>query len=177
MQRVVFSGGPGAGKTAVLLALRSRGYPVVEETARAVIQERRSRGLTPRTNPLEFATEVLQRDIAKYREQPPQSDYVFFDRGILDALCMLDRVRLLPQEELTALLSTYPYHRQVFFFPPWELIYANDAEHDQTFTEAKRVHERLVEWYRRCGYEMRTVPMVSVAERSEYVLQALGKAA
>ena len=65
---------------------------------------------------------------------------LFFERGIVDALGMLHEVGALPDNELQALLSTYPYQRRVFLFPPWEAIYSNDAERDQTFVEATRVY-------------------------------------
>jgi predicted ATPase len=47
-RRVVFTGGPGAGKTALLTELERRGYRVVPEVARAIISERKQKGLPPR---------------------------------------------------------------------------------------------------------------------------------
>jgi len=90
---------------------------------------------------------------------------------------MLHEVGALPENELKALLSAYPYHRRAFLFPPWEAIYANDDERDQTFVEAVSVYRRTSGWYERCGYEVAEVPKVDVAERCAYVLQALGAAA
>jgi hypothetical protein len=82
----------------------------------------------------------------------------------------------LPDDELQACLSAYPYHWQVFLFPAWEAIYANDAERDQTFAEAARVSRWASDWYERCGYQVTEVPKVGVAERCAYVLHALGAA-
>jgi len=176
MRRVVFTGGPGAGKTALLCALRARGHVVVDETARAIIRSRLGCALSPRPPPLEFAQLVLQRDIEQY-DQPlsTSEDVAFFDRGILDALCMLDHVTPLRDEELHAWVSRYPYHRQVFFLPPWEAIYTNDAERDQTFEEAVSAHHTLTEWYRRCRYEVVEVPRASIEERCAYVLRMLSQ--
>jgi predicted ATPase len=173
-QRIVFTGGPGAGKTSVLQALRLRGHAVVDESARVVIQERLSRGLSPRPPPLEFAEEVLRRDIDKYRQSEGERGLVFFDRSILDALGMLDQAAPLRDDELQAQVASHPYHRQVFFFPPWEAIYATDSERDQSLAEAVDVFERLMRWYRRCGHEIVEVPRTPVAERCAYVLDVLG---
>jgi predicted ATPase len=90
---------------------------------------------------------------------------------------MLRELGALPENELQGLLSEYPYHRQVFLFPPWEAIYVNDSERDQTFVEAVRVCWKASEWYQRCGYGVVEVPKVGVAERCVYVLQALGAGA
>ena len=177
MPRIVLTGGPGAGKTTLLRGLSSRGYAVVDDTARTIIQNRSSRSLPPRPRPLEFAEEILRRDIEKYREHASASGYVFFERGILDALCMLDQVRPLQPAELQSLVSAYPYHPQVFLLPPWEAIYTNDSERDQTFADAVHVHEMCAGWYRQCGYEVIEVPKTTVAARCTYVLRALGREA
>ena len=176
-QRVVFAGGPGGGKSTLLRALQLRGFAVAADSARAIIQARKSRSLSPRPSPLEFARTILRQDIQQHAEQASRSGPVFFERSVVDALGMLHEVGALPDNELQSLLSAYPYHRQVFLFPPWEAIYANDAERDQTFVEAARVHRGASEWYRRCGYELVEVPTVGVAQRYAYVLQVLGATA
>jgi predicted ATPase len=172
MRRIVVTGGPGAGKTTLLAALRARGYTAVDESARAIIQERLARGLSPRPPPLEFAREILRRDIARY-QQPPELDLVFFDRSIVEALGMVSQAAALEAHELKALLTQYPYDRRVFVLPPWEAIYTTDSERDQTFADALLVHQTVTRWYRRCGYETIEVPTGTVAERCTYVLRAL----
>ncbi len=173
MARIVITGGPGAGKTTLLLALQVRGYPVVGDSARTIIQDRRRRGLSPRPNAYEFAHEVLRRDIENFVHHAATPGHVFFDRSILDALCLLDHVTPLNESELRMWLSKYHYFSKVFVLPPWKAIYANDAERDHTFEHAESVNRIAQEWYRRCGYQVLEVPKVSVAERCTYVLQAL----
>jgi len=172
MRRIIVTGGPGVGKTTLLAGLCAHGYRVVEESARAIIRERIVSGLSPRPPALEFARQILQLDIAKYRH-PPDLDVVFFDRGIVEALCMLDQAAQLEAHELKDLLSQYPYDRRVFVLPPWEAIYRTDNERDQAFAEALRVHETLTKWYQRCEYEIFEVPTGTVAERCAHLLRAL----
>ena len=176
MRRVVFSGGPGAGKTALLNELRSLGYATMGDSARSIIAERLRSNLSPRPEALKFANQVLDKDAQSYLGCTQPTDLVFYDRGVVDALCMLDQVAPLEERELETLLMRYAYHREVFVFPPWREIYRNDLERDQTFIEAERVHNRVTSWYRRCGYELIEVPKISVQRRMEYVLQVLGRA-
>jgi predicted ATPase len=176
-QRIVFAGGPGSGKTTLLQAFQLRGYAVAADSARAIIQARRSSSLSPRPPALEFAQAILHQDMRQYGEQASQAGPVFFERGVVDALGMLHELGTLTNSELQRVLSAYPYHGQVFLFPPWEDIYANDAERDQTFVEAARVYRGAFEWYQRCGYEVVEVPKVGVEERCAYVLEVLAAAA
>lgn len=185
LRRVVVTGGPGAGKTVLLDELARRGYPYAPESARVIIRERLARGLSPRPEPAEFANEILRRDIEQYRgvsagqapgrrEVPEGETRVhFFDRSILDALCILDRLGILSARERDRHVTEYPYHPQIFLLPPWEEIYRVDSERDQTFAESVRIHDTLRQWYLRCGYELVAIPPGPVADRCDLVLETL----
>jgi predicted ATPase len=172
---VVVTGGPGAGKTTLLTELAARGYATVEESARAVIAERLARGASPRPDALAFAQEILRRDVEKYLDPPRTPGWVFFDRGLVEALGMLHEASPLPPAELEALLASYPFHATVFVLPPWEAVYATDAERDQSFADAVDVHGKVVRWYRSCGYVLNEVPRLPVAQRAEHVLRVLAE--
>ena len=105
MSRIVITGGPGAGKTTLLVALQARGFAIVGDSARTVIQDRRRRALSPRPGAYDFATEVLRLDIANHTQAAATTGTVFFDRCVLDALCMLDQVTPLSEVELRSWLS------------------------------------------------------------------------
>src|SRR6476661_9089375 len=173
MSRMVITGAPGAEKTTLLLALQARGYTIVGDSARTIIQDRRRRGLSPRPSAYEFTHEVLRMDIENFVHHAVPPGHVFFDRSVLDALCSLDHVTPLNERELSTWLSTYRYFPKVFLLPPWKEIYTNDAERDHTFEHAEWVNSITQEWYRRLdGYQLIEVPKVSVAERCTFVLQA-----
>jgi predicted ATPase len=177
MPHVIVTGGPGAGKTTLLNELAAMGHVTVDESARAIISERLATGRSPRPDPVAFAREILRRDIEKYLKQPRTSAWVFFDRGLIEALGMLDDASPLAPSELASALATYPFHPTVFVLPPWEAIYATDAERDQTFADALDVHARVVRWYRSCGYVLSEVPRLPVAQRAEHVLRTLTETA
>src|SRR6187200_2942381 len=88
MPHVIVTGGPGAGKTTLLAELAALGHATVDESARAIIAERLARGESPRPDPASFAREILRRDIEKYLNWPRTSEWVFFDRGLIDAIGM-----------------------------------------------------------------------------------------
>ena len=169
--RVVIAGGPGAGKTILVRECGRRGFAIVEDTPRAIIRSRRALGLSPRPSPLEFAKQLLRRDVELYERNTGQAP-TFFDRGVLDALAMVADAAPERRADLMALAADYPYHAVVFVLPPWEEIYVTDDERDHTFAHAVRVYESLVAWYQLCGYRVMPVPMLPAAERCDYVLAA-----
>jgi predicted ATPase len=111
-----------------LSALQARGFAIVGDSARAIIHDRRQRSLSPRPSAGDFANDVLRMDIARYTQYAATAGTVFFDRCVLDALCMLDQVTPLNEAELSSWLSKYRYSPPVFILPPWEDIYSNDAD-------------------------------------------------
>lgn len=177
MPRVVITGGPGVGKTTLLAELAARGYATVAESARAIISERRVQGQRPRPEPPAFAREILRRDTENYSGNPSESAWVFFDRGVVEALGMLHETAPLSAPELANALRKYPYHASVFILPPWSAIYTTDAERDHSYPWVEHVHSQLMRSYRSCGYALCEVPRLSVAARADFVLQALAHGA
>jgi predicted ATPase len=173
MALVVLTGAPGAGKTVLLQALQARGYAIVGDTPRTIIQERRKRGLDPRPEPEAFARETVRIDVENCERHAGCPNHVFFERGVLDALAMLDSVTPLGEAELATWLSKYRYFPKIFVLPPWRAIYVTDAERDHTFEHAQWVDRVTRDWYRRCGYDVVEVPIGPVEERCAFVLGAL----
>lgn len=137
--RFVLSGGPGGGKTTILNALLERGYGVVSESAREIIRERLKAGLSPRPDPVSFARDILRRDIEKHRDTGNSFRPTFFDRGILDAMYMLDAENALVNDVAFQYVHSFPYNATVFLLPSWRDIYQTDSERDQTFEQYSKV--------------------------------------
>jgi predicted ATPase len=120
--RFVITGGPGAGKTTILHALAERGYICAAESARVIIRERLASGVRPRPPLAQFGHEILRRDIARYRETRITDHPVFFDRGIVDALGILDQQQAISPGEVEEYVRSFPYNEVVLHMPPWEAI-------------------------------------------------------
>jgi predicted ATPase len=174
--RFVITGGPGAGKTTILHALAERGYRYAAESARAIIRERLASGLRPRPPLEQFGNEMLQRDIARYRETRVTDHPVFFDRGIVDALGILHQQNAISMEEAEEYVRSFPYNKVVLLMPAWEEIYRTDSERDQTFAEAIQVFEELRTWYARWGYETIEVPRTAIDQRVNFILHTVAYA-
>jgi predicted ATPase len=167
VKRAVFTGGPGAGKTAVLDVLCEKGFAVGEDAARCIIRERKDAGLSPRPPPQAFAELILKREIAAYGSAVDSP--TFFERGVVEAVAMLYGADGLHDPTARQLMDEFRYEH-VFLFPPWADIYCTDSERDQTFEHSVRVYEGTRKWYLRFGYSLVEVPLCSPQERAEFIL-------
>ncbi|MBU59709.1 MAG: hypothetical protein CL543_12585 [Alcanivorax sp.] len=174
-KRFVVTGGPGGGKTTLLDALAARGHRVAPEAARRIIKKRLAAGLSPRPDASSFAREILDSDIEQYRAATAHHGVTFFDRGVLDALYMLDLASAITEDEAAGLVQRFPYHNPVFLLPPWQEIYGTDSERDQTFEESVEVFEGMKRWYERWGYETVEVPRAGIEERVAFILGKVGR--
>ena len=168
MNRVVLTGGPGAGKTTVLDVLRNFGYAVGEDSARSIIRERKAAGLSPRPESKTFAEQILEREIATYNSAI--SSPMFFERGVVDVAGTLKSLGELDDHATENLIAMYPYD-YVFLFPPWEDIYQMDEERDHTFEHSIRVHGSTQRWYLQLGYQIIEVPIDEPNARAEFILE------
>jgi len=168
--RIIFTGGPGTGKTTVLNVLEARGFHCVSDVAREIIRARLDSGLSPRPEPEVFAKSIFDADVVNYQSAPSSTSKVcFFDRGLVDSLGMLYSCGSLSDDEIDVNLSRYPYNKVVFVFPPWQEIYRTDTERDQSWEESVAVFDSVSSWYTRCEYRMQLVPIGTPQERVTFI--------
>jgi predicted ATPase len=179
---VVISGCSGGGKSTLLAELAARGYAVVDEPGRRIVQEELARNgaALPWVDMAAFARRVIEVSLAdraaaaaanRLHERPPH-EWVFFDRGLIDAASALHHITGEPALERVG--RAHRYHRRVFLTPPWPDIYATDAERRHDLDAAIAEYDRLTQAYPSLGYEVIVLPKIGVAERADFILRTLG---
>ena len=112
---------------------------------------------------------LLSRAMFQFNAARPRSGVVFFDRSIVEPVSgMEDRGQPVASYALRA-AQQHRYARRVFMAPPWEEIFANDAERPYRFADVAVGYEALVSAYERFGYEPVVIPKVSVTERADFI--------
>lgn len=171
---VVISGCSGGGKSTLLTELKRRGHAVVEEPGRRIIQEEKLTGgdSLPWVDQVAFLRRTLALALDDHAHAPRvPGQWVFFDRGILDAAAALESITGEPV--LTEVSRLHRYHPYVFMAPPWPEIYVQDTDRRHDMKAAQMEFERLQNTYPLVGYEIALLPKTSVANRADYVLKAL----
>ncbi len=83
---IVFTGGPGAGKTSVIEQLKTQGFICSPETGRHVIQRQVTNhgSALPWNDKQAFRDEMMKAEVSNYRAFNVRQGDVFFDRSIVD---------------------------------------------------------------------------------------------
>ena len=170
MQRlVILTGCSSGGKSSLLLELATRSHTIVPEAGRRIVTEALQQGHAnlPWANPEAFARraiDVSRNDIAA---QGTATGFIFFDRGLIDALAALEHVT--GAVDFTDYPELAMFDPLVFIAPPWPEIYVQDSERQHGIAEAIEEYERLRAIYPRLGFKLVELPKVSIFERADFV--------
>ena len=172
---VVISGCSSGGKSTLLAELGRRGYAVVEEPGRRIVkQELLGEGLAlPWVDGAAFARRAIALAFSDRTLVSDDTDWVFFDRGLIDAAVALQQ--LTGEPALATIGHAHRYHRRVFLAPPWPEIHVADAERRHNMNSAIAEYERLLDAYTSLEYLVTILPRAAVHERADFVLSTLGR--
>lgn len=171
----VVTGGPGSGKSSLIAALAAQGIATMPEAGRAIIREQVAAGgdALPWGDRAVFAEHMLERELRSHREALALARPVVLDRGVPDVIGYLRLCGLPVPGHATSAAAAFRYNPAVFIAPHWPAIYAQDAERKQDEAEAAATHAMMARVYAELGYELVALPLVSVAERAEFVLERI----
>lgn len=175
-QIYIITGGPGFGKTELINELRRSGYLCSGEFARELIEHQQKIGgdLLPWKSPKLFQEEILR--LRKYfYDSVPDKTTAFADRGIPDQLAFAKYKGFGTPEILKESAEKYRYALQVFVTPPWHEIFVNDSTRSESYDEAIRIHQSILETYSGLNYQIIELPLIPVNERINYILQTILK--
>jgi predicted ATPase len=174
-QVIVIIGGPGSGKTTIINALSKMGYCCYPEISRQVTIEAKQKGIDQLflTNPLLFSEMLLEGRINQYKSALLEDDaIVFLDRGIPDVLAYMNFLGDDFPDDFDTAGHEHKYSR-ILVLPPWKEIYTSDSERYENFEQAQEIFMHLKETYQSYGYELTEVPIGTVEERVQFILNTI----
>lgn len=171
LNKIIFTGGPGFGKSSVLKALEGDGITCIPEAPRQLLveQSQLANGILPQKDFKTFAMLVLDRMVDQYKSSPP--GLCIFDRGIPDIIAYLTYAGFEIAEEIKNIVHEHPYNSTILFFPPWKEIYETDGVRYESYDQARQIGEHLKTTYSKLGYQIIEVPKMSVEQRVRFVYQ------
>ena len=167
----VITGAPCSGKTAVIEALARRGYSVVQEVARAYIEEQLASGLSMlqiRGDEHAFERCLLEKKAAIERKLNVR-DIIFLDRAVPDSIAYYRFAGLDPSEPVA--FSRHVRYKKIFLLE--RLPVKTDAVRKEDDPSAEALETLLIECYQALGYRLIRIPVSTVSQRTDTILQHL----
>ncbi|CAM3490007.1 AAA family ATPase [Aequorivita lipolytica] len=174
-KRIVITGGPGSGKTALIKYLEKEGYPVLHEISRDVILEAQEDGIEQLflENPILFSEKLLEGRLKQFHEAKNcEAPILFFDRGMPDVTAYMDFVDTHYPNNFSETCLENRYD-EIFVLPPWEEIYEQDNERYESFEQAEKIFDFLKKGYENYGYKIHDVPAGSIKDRVVFIINKL----
>lgn len=168
-QRIVLTGAPGTGKTSIIEGLQSRGFHIIPEPARTVIDlyKKYLPELLPHLsieNREKFQLIIQNEAIKNFDE----NTHGVFDRSIIDEIGYRNRYKISISDELIEAANKKRYDK-IFIFPIWEEIFTNDDVRSETLVESTIIGDYLHKAYTDYGYTPIIVPKMSVIDRINFI--------
>lgn len=169
------TGAPSSGKTSVIEELAHRGYAVQSEVARELISESLRRGRTlsevrdvDHVQSLQFR--ILKLKIAREKGLNRET-LVFTDRGTPDSITYF---RLANMDTAEAVRESRIFrYKAVFLFERLPNV-VRDGVRTEDDLQAQQIEQMLEADYKALGYGVTRVPVLTIAGRTDFILQHLG---
>lgn len=181
-QKIIITGGPSTGKTAIINYLEESGYFCFNEFIRSITKEaiKNDNAISFVSNPIvsvadpyQFNLQLLTGRVQQYLDAIKyDKTIVFFDRGIPDVLAYMDLFDQTYDKTFLKACTDHVYDT-VFLLPPWKEIYVSDNERQESFEEAQQVYHHLSNTYSRLGYDCIEVPFETIENRTNFILSNL----
>lgn len=170
--KIIITGGPGAGKSAIIENLMAKKYTCLPESGRAIIQDQVCIGgnALPWLDRQAFAEMMLCWELRSWHLADYHNEICFFDRGLPDIEGYLNLCSIPIPKHIERAINTFQYNKNVFITPPWQEIYVQNTERKQTFDEAVMTYHAMVTTYKKYNYELIEIPCLPVKDRVNFIL-------
>lgn len=171
-QKIILTGGPSTGKSTIIKELEKRGYPVIHEVARKIIQSRAN--YAPTKQEWKTRQSLIYQEQLKEESKYQNEKIVFLDRGSPDIIAY-SKYHL---GETSSKFKTSHYDK-IFLLE--RLPFENDGLRIESGeTEAQEVHDIIHSTYKELGYNPTPVPVfpskniqASIETRTNFILSKL----
>ena len=171
-KKYVLSGGPGSGKSSILLGLEQRGEYIVREAAEDYIRYRQAQGQMKPWVEEDFQDKILDLSMSREEKTHPKAERVFLDRGLLDGLAYVKKGSKI-YEKLLEIAKKAEYDI-IFIIEPLAVIEKTEVRRENK-DESIAIGNALKQIYQEHGFKVVMVPEDKLQERIEFIMKEIEK--
>ncbi len=183
MQReYVLTGGPGSGKSSIILALEADGQAVVREAAEDVIKLMQARGIAEPWKQADFQNRILDLQHLRELHMSRTEGTLFIDRGTLDGLAYYNLQGVEPSGMMRREIENYEFAARGMYGMQkrYEKVFLieslgsckRSAVRRENLMEAKELERLQAMNYVKMGYEIIRIAPGTVDERVTKILDS-----
>lgn len=169
-KKYILTGGPGSGKTSILLSLGKKGEYIIKEAAEDTIKFYRSKGIDNPWDYEDFQTEILNLQIQREKDIPDGIERVFIDRGIPDGLAYSNPKSKIYEKTLIEANKTR--YEKIFVIESLGFL-ENTIIRREDSKKAIEIGLRLQDIYTDLGYNIIKIPAFPLEKRVELILEII----
>lgn len=169
----ILTGGPGVGKSAIILALEQKGYKVIREAAEDWIKLQQARSIKEPWLEPDFQDQILKLQKTREYETRNAKNKVFIDRGTLDGLAYYQKDGKEPSKMMKTeiqRLKKCKQYTKVFLIENLGSCETNGVRREN-LDEALKLEMLQEQNYKQLGYEVIRIPSGTIEERVKLVLE------
>lgn len=173
MQKIVFTGGEGVGKSSLILFLETQGEYVIREAASDIIRLQRAMGISFPTDRKDFEETVLREHLRreKYIEKNYKINRVFIDRGWIDHIVYGQQLNWKITDLTLENAMRIKYHKVFFFLESND--FGNGLMNEKEIMRSRMLGDKILAMYRTNGYSPILVKPDTIIKRAEFILSNL----
>jgi predicted ATPase len=162
-KKYILTGGPGSGKSSLILALEQKGEYCIREAAEDIIRYQQALGnKEPWTNP-DFQDWILKLQLQREQRIPRETKRAFLDRGLADGLAYYELRKQEPSKAIKEATRKLDYER-VFLIQNLGNCLKTEIR-KENLEEALELERLLEKTYKAKGYRITRIGPAPLAER------------
>lgn len=169
-KKYTLTGGPGSGKSSILLELERRGEYIIREAAEDTIKLEQANGNEKPWEDPNFQRKILRLQIQREEAIPKEVGRAFIDRGIADGLAYAKEGTALHRE----IQKECRAYEGIFLVENLGSTETNRVRREDQ-TAALEIERKLGEIYQTLGYRVQRIAPASVKERADRILEIIAE--
>lgn len=167
--KIVFSGGPFAGKTESVKALAEKGFTTIPEAATTLVKELKEKDQDANTNDQVFNNLLWEKYLENEKNLEKGKTYIM-DRSIIDFIGFAKLYNLTLPENWE---QVYQQAKYKLVFMPEILPNYQQSQKKENEAAARKVHGIIKQLYEKTKHKIITLPIENPEKRLTIILEEL----